>query len=84
MKKVLIVLGCLLFSSQVCAEEIDCAKVKQVATSQYLANEWFWKQGEQSAANEKWKDAKEAFASADEAAEKSAHWATIYLAFCKD
>ena len=84
MKKVIMVLGCLMFSSQASANDFDCAKIKQVALSRYEANLFFYKEGESLFANNKYEDAKDFFARADEAMETSAHWATLYIAFCKN
>jgi len=84
LRKVLLVLGCLLFSSQASAKDFDCGKIRQKALNRINGSELFRNYAEDANKKENYGRAKELFSDAKEFVEEASHYATIYIAFCKD
>jgi hypothetical protein len=84
MWRVLLVFGCLIFGSQASAEFFDCRKIKDLAYSSYNLEKFNREKAMNLSAAKDYVNAKKSFDAADDALEYSAHWATLYIAFCKD
>ena len=85
MRKLVIVAGLLLMSSQASAEiKFTCDMVMQRADSAVFAENYHVEEANAEMDAGKYSEALKSFAKAKNALEKAGDWASIYIAFCKD